>query len=133
MRTKIIALNLTALLLLAAFVTSCVRIRPENNIIESPIGKIPADFDWKTVKELSCTIRVSSVPGLGDNLIRVIKVYNSSLLNEGALMASGAAKPSSPYIANITLPTAVPTIYIKETLPNGTSTVKSVDVSSDNL
>jgi len=133
MKTKFFAFNFFALLLLAAVVSGCVRIRPENEVIESPIGKIPADFDWKTVKELSCTIRVNSVPGIGDNLVRVIKVYNSSLLNEGALMASGAAKPSSPYIVNITLPTAVPAIYIKETLPNGTSTVKSVDISADRM
>jgi len=133
MKTKIFAFKFLTLFLLAVIVSGCVRIRPENNIIESPIGTIPADFDWKTVKELSCTVRVSSVSGIGDNLVRVIKIYNSPLTNEGSLIASGAAKPSSPYIANITLPSAVPTLYIKETLPNGTTTLKTVDITSSKM
>jgi LruC domain-containing protein len=133
MKTKFTLLNFLALFLLTAIVAGCVRVRPDNNIIESPIGAIPPEFDWKTVKELSCTVRVNSVAGIGDNLIRIIKIYNSVLMNEGSMIASGAAKPASPFIVNITLPSAIPTIYIKETLPNGTSTVKSVDVTSANM
>jgi len=121
------------LLLLTTGLVGCVNLNPDNNDIESPVGVIPADFDWKTVKELSFTVQVQSVSGVSDASARIIKIYNSPLLNSGALIASGAAKPGSPYITKLTLATALQTIYVQETLSTGTSTVKSVDVTSTSL
>jgi len=111
----------------------CVNLNPDNNTIESPVGVIPADFDWKTVKELNFTVQVNSVSGISDASARIIKIFNSPLLNSGALIASGSAKPSSPYVVKLSLATALQTIYVQETLPTGTSTVKSVDVTATSL
>jgi len=123
---------LLLLILFAGMTSSCLKLKPIDNP-ESPIGLIPKDFDWKTVKELSCTVKVASVTGIGDNMIRVIKIYNSPLLNDGTLMASGAATPSSPFTVKITLATAIPTIYVQEILPNGVRTLKTIDVSGTTL
>jgi len=130
---KITAQLFLILLLLTTGLVGCVNLNPDNNDIESPVGVIPADFDWKTVKELSFTVQVQSVSGVSDASARIIKIYNSPLLNSGALIASGAAKPGSPYITKLTLATALQTIYVQETLSTGTSTVKSVDVTSTSL
>ena len=135
MKTQTARLNAILLLLLfAIFTPSCVNLSPPDNTpVISPLGVIPKDFDWKTVKELTCTINVPSVAGIGDNMIRVIKVFNSPLLNDGALMASGAATPTSPFTVKITLATAIPTIYVQEILPNGVRVLKTVDVSGTTL
>jgi len=121
------------LTLFVGITLGCVKFNPIETTPQSPVGIIPKGFDWKTVKEFTCTVRVSSVSGIGDNMIHVIKIFNSPLLNDGALIVSGSAKPSSPYIVKLTLPTALPKIYIQEILPNGVRNVKSVDVSATSL
>lgn len=135
MKKRSFRLSVLLLILFSGMISGCVKINHENDTPEplSPIGVIPKDFDWKTVKELSCTVNVASVTGIGDNMIRVIKIYNSPLLNDGALMASGAATPSSPYTVKITLSSAIPTIYVQEILPNGTRNLKVIDVSGTTL
>ncbi|OFY43569.1 MAG: hypothetical protein A2X18_06405 [Bacteroidetes bacterium GWF2_40_14] len=125
---------LVLFVLFAAITSSCVNLNPPDNTpIVSPVGIIPKDFDWKTVKEITCTVKVQPVVGIADNMIRVIKIFNSPLLNDGALMASGAATPLTPYGVKITLATAIPTIYVQEILPNGVRVLKTVDVSGTTI
>ena len=128
------SVRLSIIILFAAFTSSCVNLNPQDtDPVVSPIGIIPKDFDWKTVKEFTCTVRVQPVAGIGDNMIRVVRIFNSSLLNDGALMASGSATPASPFTVKITLATAIPTIYVQEILPNGVRVLKTVDVSGTTL
>ncbi|MFA6335907.1 MAG: LruC domain-containing protein [Bacteroidales bacterium] len=117
----------------ASSIFSCLKLNSDEHTPESPVGIIPDNFDWKTVKELSCTVRVSPVTNIGDNMVRIIKIFNTPLLNDGAMIASGAALPGSPYIVKITLATVIPTIYVQEILPNGVKTVKAVDVTASFL
>lgn len=123
---------LFVILLVLGTTPGCVNLHPTDNP-DPAIIVIPKDFDWKTVKEISCTISVSSVPGIGDNIIRVIKIYKDAQLNEGALMATGAATPSSPFSVTITLATATPTIYIQEILPDGTSNLLIKNITGTTL
>ncbi|OFY43561.1 MAG: hypothetical protein A2X18_06355 [Bacteroidetes bacterium GWF2_40_14] len=129
MKTANLNYRLVFILSVSIILASCVKFanNPETKTDELVI---PNGFDWKTVEELTCTVSVNSVAGIGDNLLRIIRIYNSPLLNEGSLLASGSAKPSSPYTVKITLPTAAEKLYVQEIMPNGTRTVKTVTVSS---
>lgn len=123
-------------LIIAGFTTGCVNMHPTNIKSENPeivFGTIPKNFDWKMVKELTCTIKVNSISGISDNMIRVIRIFNSSQLDEGALIVGGAAKPNLPYIVKITLPTAIQKIYVQEILPDGTTNLQFVVVTGYSL
>jgi len=111
----------------------CVDLKTDNKPIPSSLGLIPSDFNWKTVTDIACTVQVQSVSGISDAAPRVIMIFNSPLLNSSSLIASGAAKPGSPYKVDLTLAVATKKIYIQEILPTGSSTVKSVDINSNSL
>ena len=119
-------------LIFAGTISGCVKLNPVNNP-SSPIGLIPKDFNWKTIAELSCTVKVASVSGVEDNSIRIIRIFNNSLLNEQSLIATGAAKPASPYIVKISLATTIQTIYVQEILPDGTTTLRTKNISGSAL
>ncbi len=120
--------NLLLLLFLFFWITqSCVNLNPADTS-DLNSGGIPKDFDWKTIKELSCTVKVTSSTGIADNSIRVIRIFNSSQLDQGSLVASGAATPASPFVVKISLATTVPSLYIQELLPDGSKSLKVVDI-----
>ena len=127
----------TKLALLLSITTAslmgCVDLNPDDNPIESPIGIIPSDFDWKTVTTINCTVQVQPVTGVSDTAARTIKIFNSPLRSSSSLIASGSAKPGVPYNVPLTLPQALEKIYVLETLPNGSSSVQTIDVTSANL
>jgi len=95
---KIFAIStILVFLCFSAILNSCVDLKTDNKPIPSSLGLIPSDFDWKTVTEINCSIQVQPVSGISDAAPRTIKIFNSPLLNSSALIASGAAKPGSPY------------------------------------
>ncbi len=110
---------------------SCVKFPTPEPI--DPTTQIPVDFDWKTVQEVNLNVQVGSVSGISDSYLRIIKVYSSSFLKDGSLMATGAAKPGSPFSMKLTLPTALQTLYVQEILPNGNRTTKSIEITGPNL
>jgi len=118
--------------LFVGITTGCVRLNPINNPDPSIIV-IPKDFDWKTVREVNCTVNVSSVSGIADNMIRVIKIFNSPNLSDDALLVSGAAKPSAPFVVKISLATAIPAVYVQEILPDGSKNVKTIDIAGTSI
>ncbi len=125
--------NLLLLLFLFFWITqSCVNLNPADTS-DLNSGGIPKDFDWKTIKELSCTVKVTSSTGIADNSIRVIRIFNSSQLDQGSLVASGAATPASPFVVKISLATTVPSLYIQELLPDGSKSLKVVDIKEPAL
>ena len=113
------------------FTTGCVKFPTPEPI--DPTTQIPVDFDWKTVQEVNLSVQVGSVDGISDSYLRIIKVYSSSFLKDGSLMATGAAKPGSPFNMKLTLPTALKTLYVQEILPNGNRTTKSIEITGTNL
>ena len=117
----------------SASLMGCVDLNPDDNPIESPIGIIPSDFDWKTVTTIKCTVQVQPVTGVSNTAARTIKIFNSPLCSSSSLIASGSAKTESPFIVPLTLPQALEKIYVLETLPNGSSSVQTVNVTSANL
>ena len=113
------------------FLTGCVKLPAPNPI--NPTNQIPSDFNWRTVQEVNLNVQVGSISGISDSYIRVIKIYSSSFLKDGSLMASGAAKPGSPFNLKLSIPTALDTLYVQEILPNGNRTVKAVEITGANL
>jgi len=123
-------------LIVSLLTSACVNLNPPTHKIDNPApisNTIPKDFDWKTIKELSCTVNVSAVSGIADNMIRVIKIFNNSQLNDGALIANGAATPASPFLVKISLATSVPTIYVQEILPDGTTNLQTINILGTTL
>ncbi len=115
--------------LLLLISSSCVKF-PAPGPGPVPGTTIPSDFNWKTVQDVNINIQVPSVSGIGDNYIRVIRIYTSPMLKDGSLIASGAAKPGSPLAVKLTLPTALTSVYVQEILPTGKRTVQKADISS---
>ena len=129
--TKMKKLLFIILGLIILSTAGCVKFpSPEPN---NPTTQIPVDFDWKTVQEVNLNVQVGSVDGISDSYLRIIKVYSSSFLKDGSLMATGAAKPGSPFSMKLTLPTALQTLYVQEILPNGNRTTKSIEITGPNL
>lgn len=121
------------LIITAAFtlIWSCVKM-PDGEIIRTIDNlTIPEGFDWKTVKDLSVTVNVTS-DGQTTGL-HIIRIYNSPLLTEGSLIATGGARPEAPYTVKLTVATSVPTLYIHETKPNGLVKVTQLLVTAPNL
>lgn len=121
-------------LILVLLIPGCIKIEsvdtPEP---ESPIGVIPKDFDWKTIKEVTCNVTVSSFADFGDNITRVIKIYSSPKLDNSSLIATGGATPSSPYNVKISLATSTPILYFQEIYPDGSKSMIEAQVNSSNL
>ncbi|PKO96959.1 MAG: hypothetical protein CVU12_02510 [Bacteroidetes bacterium HGW-Bacteroidetes-7] len=128
MKTRILAIIIIGLLILG----SCVKI-PDNaqpRLPLSPVGSIPYDFDWKTIKTLDLTVNITPLGGSLNNNVHIIRVYSSPLLNSGSLIASGGAKINEPYKVRISVSTPTEELYIHETKPNGLVSVSTVKVSS---
>jgi len=123
------------LYLLVIILSSCVKMpkREEPLLPPSPVGSIPYDFDWKTVKTINITINVTSSGDVFSSSNHIIKIYNSPLLNTGSLIATGAAKPGAPFLVNISLSTPTEYLYIHETKPNGLTSVTQVQVNSTSI
>ena len=124
--------RLAAFTIFVLILSSCIKF-PNPGPGPEPGTTIPSDFNWKTVQDVNINVQVSSVSGIGDNYIRVIRIYSSPMLKDGSLIASGAAKPGSPLAVKLTLPTALSTLYVQEILPTGKRTVQKVEVSSSLL
>ncbi|MFA5849418.1 MAG: LruC domain-containing protein [Bacteroidales bacterium] len=132
-KAKIIFALLATCLFIVVMTLGCTHLDPVQNPLESSINTIPKNFDWKMVKELNCTIRVNSISGISDNTIRVIRIFNSSQLSDGTLIASGAAKPDMAFNVKLTLPTALQSIYVQQILPDGTKIMQVVAVTGSTL
>ncbi len=123
----------TLLLLIPAFlILSCIKM-PDSNIGPEKDLVISPDFDWKTVKELSITVTVTQIDAQSSDKVHVIRIYNSPLLNSGALMATGAARPNAAYTVKLSVSVPVENIYVHESKPNGLVKVSKVPVSSNTL
>jgi LruC domain-containing protein/uncharacterized protein (TIGR02145 family) len=123
----------TLVVFLFAIVTGCIKNEPVIEDPESPVGKIPSGFNWKTVKELDCNISVGSVSGISDNALRVIRIYNNSALGNPSLICTGGAKPGSPFIIKLSLGISIPALYIQEVLPNGVTNLHQVEITGSTL
>ncbi|OFY43216.1 MAG: hypothetical protein A2X18_09245 [Bacteroidetes bacterium GWF2_40_14] len=132
-KAKIIFALLATCLFIVVITLGCTHLDPVQNPLESSINTIPKNFDWKMIKELTCTIRVNSISGISDNTIRVIRIFNSSQLSDGTLIASGAAKPDMAFNVKLTLPTALQSIYVQQILPDGTKIMQVVAVTGSAL
>src|SRR3989339_79830 len=111
---------------------SCVKMpkRIDNELPVSPLGAIPYDFDWRTIKTIDLTLNVTSAGESYNAGVHILKIYNSPLLNTGSLIATGAAKPGVPYMVKISISTPTEYLYIHETKPNGLTSVTPLQVNS---
>ena len=78
MKTKTI-IYILALIVIA----SCVKMpkRVDTELPISPLGAIPYDFDWRTIKTIDLTLNVTSAGIAYNNGVHVLKIYNSPLLD----------------------------------------------------
>jgi LruC domain-containing protein/uncharacterized protein (TIGR02145 family) len=124
---------LIIIILFAGIIGGCIKQPTVKEPTDEEKLVIPSNFDWRTVKEISCIVNVISIEGIPDNLIRVIRVFNGSQMTEPQLIAAGAAKPGAPFRTTISLATAIPTLYVQEILPDGGRNVKAVSVTGSNI
>lgn len=115
--------NLMLLLAIILWITpGCVNLYPANPKNDNPTlisNTIPKDVDLKSAEKLSCTVKVSAVSGITDNLIRVKKNFNYSQLNDNTLIVIGVTMPISPLNVMTSEATCAPIIYFQEDLSDG--------------
>ena len=114
-------------------VASCVKAPKVDPNLPELEFKIPDNFDWKTIKEVKVTVNVTAVDAQSKDKLHSIKIYNSPLLNSGALIASGAATPNKPFDVALTVASIIDKLYIYEMKPNGLVTVITQEISSPSL
>ncbi len=91
--------------------------------------KIPSDFNWKTVRDVSMSVGMPSVDESVD--FAVVRVYSSPLLLERNIVAKGVVTPANPtFRTAFTLPTGVDSVFVQTTLPDGTVCVRPAIVAS---
>ena len=92
-------------------------------------GAIPADFSWKTTRDVNVSVAAPTVNGAAP-AYAVINVYSSPILSAENLVTGGATKSATPFRSAFTLPAGVETLYVVTTLPDGTKSVKTAEVRS---
>ena len=92
-------------------------------------GAIPADFSWKTTRDVSVSVAAPTVNG-ATPAYAVISVYSSPILSAENLVAKGATKSATPFRSAFTLPAGVENLYVVTTLPDGTKSVKMAEARS---
>ena len=94
---------------------------------DSPVvpGAVPADFDWKTTRNVTVSVSAPVVEGTTPPYA-VIRIYSSPILSAENLAARGVAKSAMPFRSAFTLPAGTENLYVQTTLPDGTKSVKMV-------
>lgn len=114
------------LLTFAVAATSCQKELGEGSGGQSgQYPKIPADFNWKTTRDMSLSVAAPEVDGTTPDYA-VIRVYSSPVLVDANLVAKGVATAATPFRTDFTAPSSAENIYVSTTLADGTTTVKAV-------
>lgn len=92
-------------------------------------GAIPADFSWKTTRDVNISVAAPTVNG-AIPAYAVINVYSSPILSAENQVVWGATKSSTPFRSAFTLPAGAKNLYVVTTLPDGTKSVKMVEARS---
>ena len=94
---------------------------------DSPVvpGAVPADFDWKTTRNVTVSVSTPVVEGATPPYA-VIRIYSSPILSAENLAARGVAKSAMPFRSAFTLNAGTENLYVQTTLPDGTKSVKMV-------
>lgn len=90
-------------------------------------GAIPADFDWKTTRNVSMSVSAPVVDGASPDYA-VVSVYSSPILSEENLVAKGVTKSAASFRTAFTLPAGVENLYVQTTLPDGMKSVQTASV-----
>ena len=71
---------------------------------DSPVvpGAVPADFDWKTTRNVTVSVSTPVVEGATPPYA-VIRIYSSPILSAENLAARGVAKSAMPFRSAFTL------------------------------
>ena len=115
----------TALMAVAVVASSCQK--DLGGSPDSPVvpGAVPADFDWKTTRNVTVSVSAPVVEGTTPPYA-VIRIYSSPILSAENLAARGVAKSAMPFRSAFTLPAGTENLYVQTTLPDGTKSVKMV-------
>lgn len=88
-------------------------------------GTIPADFNWKTTRNVTMSVSAPVVDGASPDYA-VVSVYASPILSEENLVAKGVAEAAASFRTAFTLPAGVENLYVQTTLPDGSKIVRMV-------
>ncbi len=119
--------------LLALTVSSCIKAPKVDPNLPELEFKIPDNFDWKTTKDIKITVNVTAVDAQSKDKLHTIKIYNSPLLNSGALISSGTATANKPYSIAISVASITDKLYIYEMKPNGLVTVTNQEILAPSI
>lgn len=118
------------IVIVALCASSCVKdLDPNGNGGSVTSGNLSPDFEWKTVRDMKASVAVPTVNGAAVDYA-VVRIYSSPILTAENLVAQGVTKPSSVFNTSFTVPTGVNSVYVQTTLPDGTKSVKSVEVQA---
>lgn len=90
---------------------------------------VPADFDWKTTRDVSVIVNMPSESGSAPQYA-LVRIYTSPVLSDDNMVAYGVTKPSASFNTAITIPAAVEDLYVQTTLPDGSKSVAAYAVAA---
>ncbi len=133
MKARFIQKAAILLLGMAAFVvyTSCVDsnknyydpdLREPNPMGEDVVA--PDGFDWATSATIQLTVDVAD--SFNGQYFYVVEVFDGNpYIEQANLLKKGVAKKGQSFVTELTVSHAIPTIYIRQTAPNGLSETRS--------
>lgn len=125
-------IKLLSIIALAFLASSCRKEQVQLDDINKNLDElvIPANFSWKTSKDINFSIAVSDAR-FGSK-IHVISLYAGDPAKGGILVSKGAASLIAPFNTRIALPTTISEIYIVKSV-EGTQVTGKVALGSGNV
>lgn len=123
---KLLSLAVAFTMLLA----SCKKDNPETVTAVPGITnlKVPADFNWKTTKEVKFIINVTDTRF--QNKLHVIAIYLDNPSSGELPIARGSANLVLPFIANLSVPVSIKEAYVVKTSPDGSAVTEKIELNS---
>eukprot|EP01118_Nematostelium_gracile_P007613 TRINITY_DN248_c0_g11_i1.p2 TRINITY_DN248_c0_g11~~TRINITY_DN248_c0_g11_i1.p2 ORF type:complete len:739 (-),score=70.45 TRINITY_DN248_c0_g11_i1:4616-6832(-) len=118
---------------LALLSTSCKKDNTEKDAVISKITdlNVPESFKWQTTRDVSFTINVTDTRF--QEKFHVVAIYLGDPTTGAAAVAKGSATISTPFIANISVPSTINEAFVVKTSPDGSEVTEKLEVNSIKL
>ncbi|MEG1564014.1 MAG: LruC domain-containing protein [Bacteroides sp.] len=139
MRLQIKKNFLISLITIATIATACVEsdkdLYDPNYRAKNPMEEVvaPEGFDWKLSSTIALIVNVDDA--FNGQYFYVIEVFdeNPILSAEANLLAKGVAKKGQTFTTQLSIPKTMPIIYVRQTSPNGQSSVRAFETSEGTI
>jgi len=118
---------------LVVFMTSCISDlydKQSQNSDGSILADVSSSFDWSTITSVDLTVKVADEYNAA--YLYTVEVFDKNPLAESdaKLMVKGLANQNQDFQASFSVPQGTTSLFVRQTTPQGLSSVKAVDVAA---